>query len=166
MWMWDGCKVYMYSYMASNGPWFMVTWTILKNDLFEVGLTKKLGDHDTLNAHNHWFILFYRVWGFARIEIHWDSIWLRATTPEDPQPHYMFWRCFGTTFGECLWTLTNSWTWLLAHVGSGSLVDAQLDICIQDSTFHEQESRKKGSLEHCTWVNIDPLKPHIVGRQH
>ena len=25
--MQDGCKVYMDSYMASNGPCFMVTWT-------------------------------------------------------------------------------------------------------------------------------------------
>ena len=34
-----GCKVYMDSYMASNGPCFMVTWTILKSHLLEVGLT-------------------------------------------------------------------------------------------------------------------------------
>ena len=34
----DGCKVYMDSYMASNG--FMVTWTIFKNHLLEVGLTQ------------------------------------------------------------------------------------------------------------------------------
>ena len=39
MWMQDGCKVYMDSYMASNGSCFMVTWTISKNHLLEVGLT-------------------------------------------------------------------------------------------------------------------------------
>jgi hypothetical protein len=33
-------KVYMDSYMASNGSCFMVTWTILKNHLLEVGLTQ------------------------------------------------------------------------------------------------------------------------------
>ena len=38
--MQDGCKVYMDSYMASNGSCFMVTWTILKNHLLEVGLTQ------------------------------------------------------------------------------------------------------------------------------
>ena len=27
---------------------------------------------------NHWFILFYHVWISAWIEIHWNSIWLRA----------------------------------------------------------------------------------------
>jgi hypothetical protein len=36
----DGCKVYLDSYMASNGSCFMVTWTIFKNPLFEVGLTQ------------------------------------------------------------------------------------------------------------------------------
>ena len=41
MWMQqDGCKVYMDSYMASNGSCFMVTWTIFKNHLLEVGLTQ------------------------------------------------------------------------------------------------------------------------------
>jgi len=32
-------KVYMDSYMASNVSCFMITWTILKNHLLEVGLT-------------------------------------------------------------------------------------------------------------------------------
>ena len=36
--MQDGCKVYMDSYMASNGSCFMVTWIIFKNHLLEVGL--------------------------------------------------------------------------------------------------------------------------------
>ena len=38
MWMQDGFKVYMDSYMASNGSCFVVTWTILKNRLLEVGV--------------------------------------------------------------------------------------------------------------------------------
>ena len=38
----------------------------------------KPGDHGTPNAHNRRFILFYHVWGPAWIEIHWNSIWLRA----------------------------------------------------------------------------------------
>ena len=36
--MQDGCEVYMDSYMASNGSCFMVTWTIFKDHLLEVGL--------------------------------------------------------------------------------------------------------------------------------
>ena len=39
-WMQYGCKVYMDSYMASNGSCVMVTWTIFKNHLLEVGLTQ------------------------------------------------------------------------------------------------------------------------------
>ena len=50
------------SYMTLNGSCFMVTWTTFKNHLLEVGLTQKPGDHDTPNAHNHWFILLYHVW--------------------------------------------------------------------------------------------------------
>ena len=38
--MQDGCKVYVDSYMASNGSCFMVTWIIFKNHLLEVGLTQ------------------------------------------------------------------------------------------------------------------------------
>ena len=38
----------------------------------------KPGDHDTPNAHNHWLILFYHVWGPIWIQIHWISIWSRA----------------------------------------------------------------------------------------
>ena len=41
-------------------------------------LDTKSGDHGVPNAHNCWFILFYHVWGPAWIEIHWNSIWLRA----------------------------------------------------------------------------------------
>ena len=38
--MQDGCKVYVDSYMASNGSCFMVSWTLFKNGLLEVGLTQ------------------------------------------------------------------------------------------------------------------------------
>ena len=38
--MQDGCKVYMDSCMASIGSCFMVTWTIFKNYILEVGLTQ------------------------------------------------------------------------------------------------------------------------------
>ena len=38
--MQDACNVYMDSYMALNGPCFMVTWIIFENHLLEVGLTQ------------------------------------------------------------------------------------------------------------------------------
>ena len=38
--MQDGCKVYTYSYMPSNGSCFKVTWTVFKNHLLEVSPTQ------------------------------------------------------------------------------------------------------------------------------
>ena len=69
----------------------------------------KPGDHGTPNAHNRWFILFYHVWGPAWIDIHWNSIWLRAWS--HMTSHYTWgsvttptwcWRCVGTAFGHFL----------------------------------------------------------------
>jgi hypothetical protein len=47
--MQDGCEVYMDSYMTLNESCFMVTWTIFKNHLLEVGLTQ-----------NHWETISFR----------------------------------------------------------------------------------------------------------
>ena len=126
MWMQDECKVYMDSYMASNGSCFMVTWTILKNHLLEVDFNTNLGDPGTPNAHNRWFILFYHVWGPAWIKIHWNSIWLRARS--HMTSHYTWGSVttlhdFGGVLGRPLdtffWALTISWSRLLARVWSG-----------------------------------------------
>ena len=38
--MQNGCKVYLDSYMASDGSCFMVSWSIFKNHLLEVGQTQ------------------------------------------------------------------------------------------------------------------------------
>ena len=38
--MQDGCKVYMASYMASNGSCFIITRIIFMNHFSEVGLTQ------------------------------------------------------------------------------------------------------------------------------
>ena len=83
MWMQDGCKVYMDSYMASNGSCFMVTWTIFKNHWphgGQAGLPQNqeimaLGMLTTVG-----FILIYHVWRPARIEIYWNSIGLRTSS--------------------------------------------------------------------------------------
>ena len=68
----------------------------------------KPGDHGALNAHHPWLILLYHVWGLAWIEIHRNSIWLRAWS--HTISHYTwgsmtttwFWRCLGTDFGHFL----------------------------------------------------------------
>jgi hypothetical protein len=62
-WMQDGCKVYMDSYMASNGSCFKVTWIIFKNHLLEVGLTQNRETISLPKPHNCWFIIFHHVWG-------------------------------------------------------------------------------------------------------
>ena len=83
-------------------------------------------DHDTLNAHNRWFILFYHVWEPVWIEsikttFGWGPghIWLH-TTLEHPWPHYMT----SEVCWDDVWTLPfglsqTSQSRLLAHVWSG-----------------------------------------------
>ena len=125
MWMQDGCKVYMDSYMASNGSCFMVTWTIFKNHLLEVGLTQ---NRETMALQSLTTVdLFYfnNVCGPTWIEIRWNSIWLRARS--HMTSHYT-WGSVTTLhdFGGVLrrpldtffWALTISLSRLLACVGS------------------------------------------------
>ena len=82
MWMQGGCKVYMDFYMASNGSYFTVSWTIFKNHLLEVGL-KQNWETITLQmliSHNHWFIQYlYHVWGPA-----WLKKFLKQHLVEGP----------------------------------------------------------------------------------
>ena len=105
--MQDGCKVYMDSYMASNGLCLMVTWTIFKNHLLEVSLTQNRETMAlrTLTALElFWFIIRedLREWKFIEIalvegpvtyectlhlrtrdhnymtlEVSWDGLWTR-----------------------------------------------------------------------------------------
>ena len=125
--MQDGCTIYMDSYMASNGSCFMVTWTIFNNHLLDVGLTHVRETMALRTLKTIHFILFHHVWGPAQIEIHWNSIWLRAWL--HMASHYT-WGSFVTTlrdFGGVLgrplntffWALTISLSHLLARVCSG-----------------------------------------------
>jgi hypothetical protein len=108
MWMQDGCKAYMDSYLASNGSCFMVTWIIFKNHLLEVGLRQSWETMALRMHHNRWFILFYHVWGpawikFIEATFGWGSgqKWLH-TTLEGPLPHYMI---LEVPWGS-LWTIS------------------------------------------------------------
>ena len=115
-WMQDECKVYMDSYMASNGTCFMVTWTIFKSHLLEVGLTQ---NQETMTF---WTLIIVGLSYFIMrddstwIEIHWNSIWLRTrhvwlhTTLEDPYVRGVLGQLWDTFF----WALTISWSRLLA----------------------------------------------------
>ena len=78
MWMQGGCKVNMESSMALNGITFHGHLDYCQKPPLGGRPNTNPGDHGTPNAHNHWFILFYHVWGPAWIKIHWKNIWLRA----------------------------------------------------------------------------------------
>ena len=124
--MHDGCKVYMDFYMAWIGSCFMVTWTVFIKPPLGGRFITEPGDHNTSNAHNRWFILFYEVQGHVVIDIHWNSIWLRAQS--HMTSHYT-WQSvtrlhdFGGVLGRPLdtfvWALTISWSRVLARVWSG-----------------------------------------------
>ena len=101
-------KVYMDSYMASNGSYFRVVWTIFKNHFLEVGLTQ---NRETVSLHMLTTIdLFYFIickdlheHKFIEIASGWGPsyIWLH-TTLEGPWPHNMIVEvCW-----DGLWTLS------------------------------------------------------------
>jgi hypothetical protein len=83
-------------------------------------------DHGAPNTHNHWFIIFYHVWGPAWIEIHWNSIWLRARsrmtsayTCGSMTTLHDFGGVLGWPLDTFFWALTIPWSRLLACVRSG-----------------------------------------------
>ena len=126
MWMQDGCKVYMDSYMVSNESCFMVTWIILKNPPLEVGLTQ---NQETKALRTFSSIdLFYSIMCevLAWKEFHLISIWVRALS--HMTSHYTWGSAItlydvGGVLGRPLdtffWALTISWSRLLARVWSG-----------------------------------------------
>ena len=110
-WMQDGCKVYMDSYVTSNGSCFMVTSIIFKNHLLKVGLT-----------HNHRFNLFYycedpNEYEFIEVAFGWRSMTTRQT---------WVWRvCWDGLCTLFFWALTISWSRLLARVWSDLMKPVQ-----------------------------------------
>ena len=95
MWMHDGCKVYMNSYMASHGSRFMVTWVVFKNHLLEVGLTRNRETMalQTLTSDDVFYFIMCedpRESKVIEIACGWGPghMWLH-TTLEDLWPHYM-----------------------------------------------------------------------------
>ena len=99
----------MDSDMASSWSCFMVTGTVSKNHLLEVGLTQNRETMAFKTLTTVDFILFYHVRGPASIEIRWNSVWLRARSHMTFTLHLRvcdhtlrFWRCVGTTFAHFL----------------------------------------------------------------
>jgi hypothetical protein len=114
--------------MASNESCFLVTLDYFQKPTLGGRPTTKPKEHGTLNDHNHWFILFYSLWGPTCIEIHWINIWLRAQS--HMTSHYTWGfvitlHDFGGALGRPLdtffWALTTSWSrtqgsWLVCEV--------------------------------------------------
>ena len=108
---------------------FHVHSDYIQKPLFGGRPNTKPGDHNTLNAHNRWFILLYHVWRRAWIEIHWNSIWLRARSHMISHHTWgvrdhttWFWRCVetGRPLDTFFWALTIFVVMaLLARVWSG-----------------------------------------------
>ena len=88
----DGCKVYMDSYMASDGSCFMVTWILFKNHLLEVGPTQNQETMAlrTLTTVDLFDFTICEDTHDIEIAFGWgpSHIWLH-TTLEGPWPHYM-----------------------------------------------------------------------------
>ena len=126
VWMQDGCKVYMDSYMAFNETCFIVTWIVPKNHLLEVGLiqNREIMALHTLTTTSLFYFIKWEdpTW----IEIHWKSIWLR---PRSHMTSHNTWGSvttqhdFGGVLGQPLdnlfWALIFSWSRLLARVWNG-----------------------------------------------
>ena len=130
MWMQDGCKGAMDSYMASNGSCFMVIWTVFKNHLLEVVLTQ----HQETTAL--WTLttvgLFYFIMRghphehkIVEIAFGWGPIyiWLH-TSREGPWPYYMILK----VRWDGVWTLSFPLSRLHGH-GSWLVCEVALSAC-------------------------------------
>ena len=121
--------------MVSHGSCFMVTWNIFQKPPLGGRPNTNPRDHDTLNAHNRWFILFYHVWDtcmnrkFIEIAFGWgpSHIWLH-TTLEDPWAHYMI---LEVTW-DSLWTFSFGLSQLHDH-GSWLMCEVALSVSHKDS---------------------------------
>ena len=144
----------------------MVTRIIFKNHLSEVGLTQ---NRETMALRTLTTIdLFYFivVWGPTRIEIHWNSIWLRDRS--HMTSHYTrgsvtklddFEGVLGRPLDTLFWALTISWSRLLARVWRGpqSLhLSANCGLCPGQSWGHID---KHLSLQQFNALNIIHQKP-------
>ena len=91
-------------------PMDHVAWSLglfSKNHLLDVGLTQNRETMALRMLSTVALYYFYRAWGLAWIEIHWNSIWLRAlatygfTLNFKVRDHTTWvWRCFGTALGH------------------------------------------------------------------
>ena len=146
---WDGLWT-----LSSGSHNFMVTWTINKNHILSRGMSVPNTiprDHGTPKSHNRWFIIFYCVWAPAWIEIHWNSIRLRARshmtshyTWEPMTTIHDFGGVLGRPFDTFFWALTLLWSRLLARVWGGP--KSPWPVHFKHSRWLERRRRSKFAL--------------------
>ena len=149
MWMQDGCKIHMDSYMTSNGSCFMVTWTILKNHLLEVGLTQNQETmaHRMLTTVKLFYFIIY-MWEPTWIEIHWNTIWLRVQSHMASHWNlrihdHTTW--FWTAFGHFLLgshEFHGHSSWLMYEVALSCLVRCIFSFYLWESPCHSRRERE------------------------
>jgi hypothetical protein len=128
----DG-KVYVDSYIASNGLCFMIMWTISKNDFMEVGLTQNwetMALRTLTTVDLFYFIICEDMREYKSIEIAfgWGPGYIWLHTPlEVPWPDYMI---LEVCWDKGLWTLSFELSQFHGH-GSGSCVNWPLVIRLQ-----------------------------------
>ena len=105
--------------MASNGPRFMVTWTIFKNHLLELGLTQNRETVTIWNLTTINLLYFIMCEDPAWIEIHWHSFWWRDW------PHM---------------TLHYTWEPVTTLHDFGSVLERPLGTFLGISQFHVHDS--------------------------
>ena len=127
MWMQDGCKVYIDSYMVLNGSCFMVNWTIFWNHFLEVGLTQNQESMALRTSTTDIYFILTCVREdpheqiFIEIAFGWGPghIWLHTTLGVSVTQKHDFGGALGQPLDTFVWALTISWSWLLARVWHG-----------------------------------------------
>jgi hypothetical protein len=153
MWLQDGCKVYMDSYMASNRSCFMVTWTISKNHLWEVGLTQNRETMALQTLTTVKLFDFYHVWGPAWLEIYWNSIWLRVQS--HMTSHYT-WGSMTTIhdFEGVLGQPLDTFFWALKNSGHDSWFVCEVALRSKAKTYSQKLATSPWSIKWEKWFLI------------
>jgi hypothetical protein len=125
MWMQDGCKVYMDSYMALNGSCFMVIWTIFQNHLLEIDLRQ---NWETMALRT---LTTVGLFNLSYVRTRMNEILLKWHLVEGSVTYYAFtlllrvrdhttwfWRCLGMVFRHFL-------------LGSHNFMVAALGLCVK-----------------------------------
>ena len=114
MWMQDGCIVYM-GFFLHGIKWIMFHphLTIFNDHLLEIGLTLNMRPCHSTHSQLLLCYIFIMCEDSGWIEMHWNSIWLRAQSHRTA--HYTWGSVttlhdFGMAFGHFFWALTISWS--------------------------------------------------------